>query len=373
MTTIEVVGEAGAGPAGNGDADPEQAAEDAGLRYVCDEVPGIRRRRRGKGFSFTWPDGRPVQDPPTKARIAKLAIPPAWTDVWISTDALAHLQATGRDARGRKQYRYHDRWRKVRDADKFGRLTEFGAALGSFRVQVDEDLRRPGLPRERVVALAVRLLDETLVRVGNREYAEENESFGLTTLRADHVELAHDRFSLVFVGKSRKEHAIKVQDRRLAGVVKRCHDLGGKHLFTYRGEDGEPVPVTSGDVNAYLAEHLGLAATAKWFRTWGGTALVTEALGPLEVPGSERAAEAVVLEAIDAAAEHLGNTRAVCRSSYVHPSVVDAFHDGRLADAWHRARRTATMRRAERATLHVLEDAAGATASSVTASTRVAA
>jgi DNA topoisomerase-1 len=351
VTTIEAM-------AGLGDVaeppDPEQVAEDAGLRYVCDEAPGIRRRRRGKGFGYTWPDGRPVRDPPTRARIAKLAIPPAWTDVWISTDALAHLQVTGRDARGRKQYRYHDRWRQVRDAHKFDRLAEFGAALARFRVRVDDDLSLPGLPRRRVVALAVRLLDETLVRVGNREYAETNESFGLTTLRAEHLELDGDRFSLVFVGKSRQEHAVEVADRRLARVVRRCHDLGGQHLFTYRGEDGAPVPVTSADVNDYLAHHLGLAATAKWFRTWGGTALVTEVLGPLEVPGSEGAAETVVLEAIDAAADHLGNTRAVCRASYVHPGVVGAFLDGTLAEAWQRSRRTSTMRRAERATLAVL-------------------
>jgi DNA topoisomerase-1 len=294
-----------------------------------------------------------------RERIARLAIPPAWTDVWICSDEQGHLQATGRDDRGRKQYRYHDWWRAARDADKFEQLASFGLALPTIRRQVSLDLDRRGLPRERVLALVVRLLDETLVRVGNPQYALD-ESFGLTTLEGRHVGFEGRSMVFEFTGKSGVEHEVTVRDPALVRAVRACDDLGGEQLFTYREADAV-LDVRSDDVNDYLRAIAGPEVTARDFRTWGGTSAVVEALGPVGAPapdGTERTSR--FLQAVDLAAERLGNTRAVCRSSYLHPAVEEAFDDGRLAAAWRRARRSRWLNRAERATLHLL---AGADAS----------
>lgn len=335
--------------------DPADAARAAGLRYVSDEEPGIGRRRCGTGFTYV--DGRgTVRDARSRERIARLAIPPAWTDVWICPDDRGHIQATGRDDRGRKQYRYHDGWRAVRDADKFEQLAAFGVQLAAVRRQVATDLGRSGMPRERVLALVVRLLDETLIRVGNPQYARD-ESFGLTTLESRHVEVDGGDVLFEFAGKSGVEHEVEVSDRRLAQLVRACDELGGERLFTYR-EAGEVVEVRSDDVNDYLRAVAGPAVTARDFRTWGGTVTVVEALGPRPCPEGERAATSELLGAIDLAAERLGNTRAVCRSSYVHPAVEASYREGELHDAWRRSRRTRRLTRAERATLRVLVDAA---------------
>jgi DNA topoisomerase-1 len=334
-----------------------EASVAAGLRYVTDREPGLRRIRCGRGFRYVDASGAPASGRAVE-RARALVIPPAWTDVWICADADGHLQATGRDARGRKVYRYHDRWRTVRDADKFDRLADFGAALPGVRAAVSGDLARNGLPRERVLALVVRLLDETLIRVGNEEYAVENETFGLTTLRSDHVRLRGSRVVFDFVGKSGVEQEVAVADRRIARVVARCHELGGKALFTYLDDDGEVVPVGSQDVNAYLRELAGEETSAKDFRTWGGTVLaaehlLSEASDPSDA--DDREVERDVVAAIDHAAEALGNTRAVCRASYVHPAVVEAHRSGDLAEAWRTSRGGGRMRRAERAVLQVLD------------------
>lgn len=335
--------------------DPEAAARAAGLIYVDTEDAGITRRRRGKGFSYAGPDGRPVTGA-ERERVEALVVPPAWDEVWICPDADGHIQATGRDDRGRKQYRYHDDWRTARDADKFAQLASFGTSLATIRRQVASDLARSGLPRERVIALVVRLLDETLIRVGNPEYAK-NESFGLTTLEPRHVEVAGKELTFEFVGKSGTEHEITVENRQLCKAVQLCDDLGGDRLFTYR-LDGEVHPVDSDDVNEYLHEVAGADVSARDFRTWGGTVATVEHLGPLAVPGDDKAGASAFLAAVDVAAERLGNTRTVCRGSYVHPAVEGAFVAGDLHDAWRRSRRTRRLTRAERATLHLLVDEA---------------
>ena len=334
--------------------DAEAVAEEAGLRYVTDAEPGIRRRRNGRGFSYRDVDGRPVSKA-TRARIEALVIPPAWNDVWICARANGHLQATGRDARGRKQYRYHDTWREVRDADKFSRLAEFGEALGALREQVDADLGTPGTGRDQVLAAVVRLLDDTLIRVGNEEYAVTNDSYGLTTLRPEHLDEVHrSAFSLRFVGKSGVEHDVTVRDPKLARLVRRCNDLDGQMLFSYRNGDGALLSVSSSDVNEYLHRHVGPSTTAKDFRTWGASALTTHTLAPLDPPATDAEAEAHVIEAIDTAAEQLRNTRAVCRQSYVHPLVLDAYRDGSLHESWQHSRRAGRLDRSDRTLLRVL-------------------
>jgi DNA topoisomerase-1 len=309
--------------------DPEESARAAGLRYISDDMPGIRRRKRGKGFSYVDPKGAVVRDPRTLERIRKLAIPPAWTDVWICQAANGHLQATGRDARGRKQYRYHADWRNVRDETKFGRMIVFGEALPKIRERVEADLSLRGLPREKVVATVVRLLETTLIRVGNREYARQNGSFGLTTLRDGHVDIEGSRLRFEFRGKSGKDHSVEIQDRRVARIVKQCRDLPGQTLFQYLDENGERQKITSEDVNAYLGEGF----TAKDFRTWGGTVLALSAL--LEVGACESGKEAskAVVDTIKRVSENLGNRPAICRKYYVHPVVIETFVEGKLAEA----------------------------------------
>ena len=312
--------------------DTLEAAEAAGLRYVTDAEPGIARRRAGRGFAYRGPDGKPVRNPRTLERIRALAIPPAWTNVWISPFANGHLQAVGRDAKGRKQYRYHARWRAFRDEHKYGRLAAFGAALPEMRRRVDEDLSRRGLPREKVLATVVRLLDWTLIRVGNAEYARTNESFGLTTLRDDHVEVDGAAVRFRFRGKSGKDHEVDLRDRRLARVIRRSQELPGQHLFQYEDEEGRPRAIGSADVNEYLREIAGEEFTAKDFRTWGGTVVAARRLREEGAFASAREADANVVAAVKAVAHHLGNTPAVARRCYVHPAVIEAYLDQSLLD-----------------------------------------
>ncbi len=309
-----------------------EAAHEAGLVYSTDDEPGIRRRRKGKGFDYVGPDGKLIRDPDVLDRIRSLAIPPAWEEVWVSTRPRGHLQATGRDARGRKQHRYHARWREVRDADKFDRMVRFGAVLSRIRRRAARDLRRPGLPKEKVVATIARLLDTSYIRIGNEEYAKQNNSFGLTTLRGRHVDVKGSTVRFLFKGKSGVEVSVGVTDRRVARVIKRCDELPGQNLFQYL-DDGERRQVTSDDVNAYLREVSGEDVTAKDFRTWAATVLAACALRDAAGFESESDARRKVVEAIDGVARKLGHTRAVCRRSYVHPAVIDTFLEGGLDTA----------------------------------------
>jgi DNA topoisomerase-1 len=313
--------------------EPADAATDAGLRYVTDASPGIRRVRSGRGFRYVDPDGATVRDPVTLARIRSLAIPPAWIDVWICRSANGHIQATGRDARGRKQYRYHSRWRETRDADKYERLIAFARVQPKIRRRVEKDLARTGIPREKVLALVVRLLELTLIRVGNDEYARLNRSFGLTTMRGRHVRIGRSSIRFRFRGKSGRQHEVGLRDRRLARLVRRCQELPGQELFGYVDEEGDTRDVTSEDVNAYLREASGLDITAKDFRTWAGTVLAYRALRALQPADSPTAAKRNVVEAIREIAGRLGNTAAVARKSYVHPAVLEAYMDGDLGGA----------------------------------------
>jgi DNA topoisomerase I len=312
---------------GGAGTEPERSARAAGLRHVSDEEPGIARRRRGRGFQYIGPDGATIRDRDERARIEALAIPPAWTEVWICPSRNGHIQATGRDARGRKQYRYHPKWREVRDETKYHRLAAFARALPRIRRRVDRDLRRRALSRERVVATVVRLLDVTTMRVGNDEYVRENKSFGLTTLRERHVELSGDRIRFRFRGKGGKAHDVDVEDPRVARVIRRCEELPGQHLFQYVNGEGEPVDVTSDDVNDYIQEAAGDEFTAKDFRTWTGTVLAACALDEL---GAAEAPKKQLVTAIESVARELGNTPAVCRACYVHPEVIDAHGNGTL-------------------------------------------
>ncbi len=304
----------------------------AGLRHSSDDRPGITRRRAGRGFSYRDVDGRPIRDAETLDRIRAIVIPPAWTDVWICPWPNGHLQATGRDARGRKQYRYHRRFRARRDDAKFERLIAFAKALPTIRERVDRDLAKGGLPREKVIAAVVRLLELTLIRVGNDEYAKLNRSFGLTTLRDRHAQVEGSRVRFRFRGKAGRQHEVDLRDRRLAAVVKRCRDLPGQELFQYVDADGQPRDVASEDVNAYLGA-IAPGVTAKDFRTWAGTVLAWRALSAIGEGATDREKRRNVAAAIEATAENLGNTAAVARSAYVHPAVVDAYLDGRLRSA----------------------------------------
>lgn len=308
------------------------SARAAGLCYVSDSAPGIRRWKRGNGFRYLHPDGRPVRDRRTLGRIRALAVPPAWAAVWICPSDDGHLQATGRDARRRKQYRYHRRWREVRDETKYGRLIPFARALPRIRRRVERDLSLPGLPREKILATVVRLLETTLIRVGNQEYARENESFGLTTLRERQVRVRGEKLSFRFRGKSGVEHAIELNDRRLAKIVRRVQDLPGEELFQYVDEDGETRRIESADVNAYLKEVSGEDFTSKDFRTWSGTLLVVRALLALGPAGSQTEGRRNIAQAIEAVAKQLGNTKAVCRKCYVHPAILDAYLGGKLGE-----------------------------------------
>lgn len=315
------------------ETDGRASAQAAGLRYSTDARPGISRRRAGRGFGYRRPDGTPVHDATTLGRIRALAIPPAWTDVWICLDPVGHLQVTGRDARGRKQYRYHARWRAGRDDAKFEGLIDFARVLPRIRKRCEADLARPGLPREKVLAAVVRLLETTLIRVGNDEYARLNRSFGLTTLRTRHARVTGTRIRFRFRGKSGRQHEVGLRDRRLASIVRRCQDLPGQELFQYVGDDGEPHDVASDDINAYLREISGADVTAKDFRTWAGTVLAYRALRALDAGGDDRTARHNVIEAVRFTSDRLGNTPAVARRSYVHPAVLEAYLEGSLGSA----------------------------------------
>ncbi|HET9274311.1 MAG TPA: DNA topoisomerase IB [Methyloceanibacter sp.] len=310
--------------------EPREASRAAGLRYVSDEAPGIRRQRRGESFTYKDADGRTVRDRATLKRIKSLAVPPAWTDVWICPLANGHLQATGRDQRGRKQYRYHPRWRQVRDEHKFSRMVAFGRALPMIRERVEKDLARPGLGREKVLATVVRLLEMTLIRVGNEEYVRENRSFGLTTLRTQHVDVDGTTIKFEFRAKSGKMQSIKLRDRRLARIVKACIEMPGKELFQYIDEAGERRTIDSADVNEYLREISGDEFTAKDFRTWAGTVLAALALQELQSADTQSAAKRNVTQAIERVAAKLGNTPAICRKCYVHPEVIGCYLEGSL-------------------------------------------
>jgi DNA topoisomerase-1 len=312
---------------------PVESARAAGLRYVSDTSPGIRRRRRGKHFSYIGLDGKPIHDEQELRRIRALAIPPAWTDVWICPNPRGHIQASGRDARGRKQYRYHNEWRKIRDETKYDRLIAFGHALPQIRERVSADLSLPGLPREKVLAVVVRLLDELSIRVGNEEYARENKSFGLTTLRNRHVRVEGASIRIHFRGKRGKEHDVGIRDRRLAHIIKQCQDLPGHELFQYLDESGKRQPIDSADVNEYLRAITGKDFTAKDFRTWVGTVLTVCALTELGEAETQTQAKKHLAQAIESAAKHLGNTPAICRKSYVHPEVINSYLDGKLLPA----------------------------------------
>jgi DNA topoisomerase-1 len=338
-----------------------RSARSAGLRYASDDRPGIRRLRAGRGFRYVAPRGGTVRDGATLARIRALAVPPAWRDVWIAPDARAHVQATGRDARGRKQARYHPRWREVRDEAKFGRLVAFARALPRLRARVARDLARKGPPsREQVVAAVVRLLETTLVRVGNDEYARENRSYGLTTLRDGHVAPGRGRVVLRFPGKGGKPHDVGIDDPRLSRIVRRCQDLPGQRLFQYLDADGRRRQLDSADVNAYLGDASGHPFTAKDFRTWAGTVLALDCLGRSAAPRSASEGRRRALAAVDEVAGRLRNTRAVCRSSYVHPAVLEACEDGTLWPALRRCARGARcprgLRREEASALRFLAE-----------------
>jgi DNA topoisomerase-1 len=304
------------------------------LRYVSDKRPGISRQRRGKAFTYATPDGRTLRDKDALARIRSLAIPPAWTRVWICPFENGHIQATGRDARGRKQYRYHPDWREVRDGNKYERVLAFGRKLPAIRRRVAADLRRKGMPRQKVLATVVRLLETTLIRVGNDEYAATNGSYGLTTLRNRHAKVTGEKITFGFSGKGGKKHSIDVRDGTIAKLVRRCQELPGQELFTYVDEAGEARDVTSEDVNSYLREIAGTEFSAKDFRTWAGTVLAATALREFDVFQSQRQAKHQISQAIEAVAQILGNTPAICRKCYVHPRILDTHFAGQTATIW---------------------------------------
>ena len=311
-------------------ADPVKSAELVGLRYVNDTSPGIRRQCVGEEFRYISVNGERIGNDFELNRIKALVIPPAWTDVWICPLAHGHLQATGRDAKGRKQYRYHAHWNKIRNQTKFNRMIAFGEALPKLRQRTQEDLTLAGLPREKVLATVVQLLENTRIRIGNEEYAQTNDSFGLTTMRDQHVDISGAKLRFKFRGKSGVNHEIELSDRRLAKIVKRCQDIPGQELFQYLDDDGQHQPIDSADVNAYLQEITGLDFTAKDFRTWGGTVLAAQELNELGPFESQTEGKKNVTQAIKDVAERLGNRPATCRKYYVHPFVIDAYMDGTL-------------------------------------------
>jgi DNA topoisomerase-1 len=318
-------------------ADMSAVAEAAGLTYVDDRDPGITRKGTARGVEYRGPDGKPVRDRKTLGRIEKLVIPPAWTDVWVCSDPNGHIQATGRDQKGRKQYRYHDDWRSVRDSHKYEKMIAFGRALPKLRRRMEEDLSRRGLPREKVLAAVVSLLEATLIRVGNDEYARQNKSFGLTTLQKRHLTLGGGRAVFEFRGKSGKVHRTGIRNQRLVRVVRACQDLPGQRLFKYVDDDGQPQAITSSDVNAYLREAMDGDFTAKDFRTWAGTLSAARALTMQPPPESETAARQAVVTCVKAVAGLLGNTPAVCRAAYIHPAVLEAYEKGELAEKFGRS------------------------------------
>lgn len=312
--------------------EPRDAAESAGLRYVTDDRPGIRRRKSGKGWSFSKADGTRISDPGIINRIKSLVIPPAWTEVWICPFANGHIQATGRDAKNRKQYRYHPAFREVRESTKYEHVVAFANALPAIRERVRKDMSRRGLPREKVLATVVHLLETTLIRVGNDDYAKQNKSYGLTTLKNRHVAIDGAEVRFRFVGKSGKQWSLQVKDRRVAKIIKACQDLPGQELLQYIDEDGKPQSVSSSDTNNYLREITGEDITAKDFRTWAGTVLAALALKELQSFDSAAQAKRNMRAAIERVAARLGNTPTICRKCYIHPEIITSYLDGRLAE-----------------------------------------
>ena len=333
--------------------DDVRAARKLGLKVSRDCTEGLQRVRKGKAFVYRTHDGRPVTDEKTLARIRSLVIPPAWTDVWICTDAHGHLQATGRDAKGRKQYRYHPHWRAHRERLKFGRMVEFGTALHTIRLKTAAHLRERGLGRTRVLAAIVTLLERTLIRVGNEEYARSNHHYGLTTLRNSHVTIDGARLVFDFVGKSGKRRTVELVDRQLAKLLAEVRALPGRALFQWVDEHGQRHRVTSGDVNSWLREVSGTDFTAKNFRTWAATVMAAEGLGSLEAATQALGKKAVV-SVVRTVSERLGNTPTVCRKSYIHPHVIEAFSSQSLRLEPGRARRQDRLSPSERAVLALL-------------------
>jgi DNA topoisomerase I len=336
-------------------AQAEYAASVAGLRYVSDEdMPGIRRERRGTGFSYLGADGKPIRDKALRRRVNALAIPPAWTSVWISPDPDAHIAATGRDAKGRKQYRYNPAFVEVRGLAKFGHLIAFAQALPRIRKTVDEHLKIRGMPREKVLATIIALLEQTLIRVGNEDYVKQNGSFGLTTLRNRHVHIQGSELRFLFKGKSGKTWRLSIRNRRVANVVRACQELPGQNLFQYLDDDGEPQKVASSDVNAYLREAAGHEVTAKDFRTWAGTVEAALAFHRIEGPALKKH----VRDVVALVAERLGNTPTICRKCYIHPEIVTAYELGELALGRHvdqESEDRIELDKAERAVLRFLK------------------
>lgn len=338
-----------------------EAARAAGLRYVTNDMPGIRRKRFGRGFSYIGPDGKVIKDPDQKKRFKSLVIPPAWTDVWICPDPNGHIQVTARDAKGRKQYRYHPRYRRARDETKFHRMLAFSKVLPSIREKVEKDLDRPGLPRRKVLAAVVRLLEKTLIRIGNDEYAKDNQSFGLTTLRSEHVEVKGWKLRFEFSGKSGRGHSISLTDGRIAGIIQKCQTLPGEELFKYLDKSGKKQVVDSGDINQYMKEITGGDFSAKDFRTWAGTVHAAVALRAMGIAASQREARSNIVKAVDAVAEQLGNTRAVCRKYYIHPTVIKSYMNGKVLRTppapkkYKRRRPSVGLRRVETGVIEFLE------------------
>lgn len=312
--------------------EPEEVAKMAHLRYYTDDKPGYTRRlaRDSKSFDFFGTKGERITDEEEIARIRKLAVPPAYTDVWICPSPNGHLQATGKDARGRKQYRYHAKWRETADANKYSRVMAFAAALPALRKRLDHDMSQPGLPRTKVLATVVKLLETTLIRVGNEEYARENKHYGLTTMRRRHVHVKSGHIEFAFRGKSGIDHTIELNNPKLARIVQRCQELPGHDLFQFVDEEGQRHHINSGDVNAYLHDITGQPFTAKDFRTWAGTVLAAIALKEFESFDTEAAAKKNIVSAIESVAERLGNTPSVCRKCYVHPAILEAYADGTM-------------------------------------------
>jgi DNA topoisomerase-1 len=341
--------------------DPTQSAKAAGLRYVYDSKPGIRRHRRGTNFYYSDSSGATIKDKETLARIKSLVIPPAWNDVWICQNPDGHLQATGRDARGRKQSRYHPRWREVRDEVKYERMMLFGDALPAIRKQVEHDLTLPGLQRKKILATIVRLMEMTFIRVGNMEYARENQSYGLTTMRSRHVTVKGSTLTFNFKGKSGVQHTIDVSDRRMAKIVKTCRDIPGYELFQYLDDDGNRHAVDSTDVNDYLSAITDQHFTAKDFRTWAGTVLTCVMLLEFEAYESATQAKKNVIQAIKSVAKLLGNTPSVCRKCYVHPAVLDSYLSGAMIETIKQLGETkgatsaSALRHDEAAMMHLLQ------------------
>lgn len=336
-------------------ADPEASAKAAGLRYVSDDMPGIRRRAHGEHFAYVAPDGSPIDDEKVLARIKSLAVPPAYTDVWICPIANGHIQATARDARGRKQYRYHKRWREVRDETKYGRMIAFARVLPKIRKRIETDLQLAGLPRDKVLATVVQLLESTAIRIGNDEYAKENNSFGLTTLRNRHAKVDGSTVRFSFRGKSGVKHALDLRDRRLARIVRQCQDLPGQQLFEYVDEDGTPRPIDSADVNEYIRAISGDEFSAKDFRTWLGTVTCAVLLAEQELAETQTDRKQRVAAVIKDVARRLGNTPAVCRKCYVHPEVVDAYMESGRFETPQHIRHAEGLLPEERAVLALLE------------------